>query len=200
MRSVKRYALPGRAEKELSVKIKKMFLDMGAESAFEPIVAAGKNSAYPHYISGASRIPRNGIVVVDIGCRFKGYCSDLTRVLFLGKIKEVLRRYYEAVATAGHLALEALKPGIAAGAVDNAARGFLEKAGFGGLFTHSTGHGIGIDVHEKPFISQKNAETLRSGMVVTIEPGIYRPGLGGIRIEDTVLVAENGYEILTKGV
>ncbi|MEW6041096.1 MAG: M24 family metallopeptidase, partial [Elusimicrobiota bacterium] len=197
---IKRIIKPGDWEMAVSDKIKKMFLEFGAESAFSPIVASSPNSAYPHHISTNKKIPENCHVLIDIGAKFRGYCSDLTRVIFLGKINFIYRRHYDNSIAAQHLSLKAIKPGVKTGEIDKAARSFFAKSGLKEHFIHSTGHGVGIEVHEKPQLLEGGKEKLSAGMVVTIEPGLYYPGTGGVRVEDTVLVTENGYEILTKGV
>jgi Xaa-Pro aminopeptidase len=199
MRAASGFIKPGESEVSVAARINRMFIEMDAEAAFPTIVAGGRNSAYPHHVNTGEKLPENGHVIVDLGCRYRGYCSDLTRVIFLGKISPIFRRYYDCVQSARKAVFKTLRPGVKTGDVDRAARAVLSRTGLGGLFIHSTGHGIGIEVHEKPSVSRGGADVLRPGMVLTIEPGVYRKGAGGIRIEDTVLITKNGCEILTKG-
>jgi Xaa-Pro aminopeptidase len=168
-------------------------------TAFETIVASGTCSAFPH--GGCSdKVIRNGdLVVVDIGAAYKSYCSDMTRTLTAGKASEKQKRLYEIVKQAQDRAFEALKPGAKAKDVDAAARQAIADAGYGEYFVHGLGHGVGLEVHEPPTLSPDSADTLAAGNVVTVEPGVYLVGYGGVRIEDTVLVGRDGAEKLTNG-
>jgi Xaa-Pro aminopeptidase len=168
-------------------------------TAFETIVASGACSAFPH--GGCSdRVIRNGdLVVVDIGAAYKGYCSDMTRTLAAGKASEKQKRLYEIVKRAQDRAFEALKPGAKARDVDAAARQTIADAGYSEYFVHGLGHGVGLEVHEPPTLSPDSEDVLAAGNVVTVEPGVYLVGYGGIRIEDTVLVGESGGKKLTSG-
>jgi Xaa-Pro aminopeptidase len=168
-------------------------------TAFETIVASGACSAFPH--GGCSdRVIRNGdLVVVDIGAAYKLYCSDMTRTLTAGKASEKQKRLYRIVKRAQDRAFEALKPGAKTKDIDAAARQAIADAGYGEFFVHGLGHGVGLEVHEPPTLSPDSADTVAAGNVVTIEPGVYLVGYGGIRIEDTALVGRDGGEKLTCG-
>jgi Xaa-Pro aminopeptidase len=170
----------------------------GAEGmSFETIVASGPRSAMPHGHAGPSRLPRNGFVTLDFGVILDGYCSDMTRTVHLGKVSRQGRFAYEAVLEAQQTAVEAVLPGATCGEVDEAARGVLRKARLDEYFTHSTGHGVGIEIHEPPRIAKDQETVLVPGMVVTIEPGIYIAGKFGIRIEDMVVVTKGAPRVIT---
>ena len=170
----------------------------GAEGmSFDTIVATGLRWALPHGRASSQPLPSNGFIIIDWGVILAGYCSDLTRTVHIGSAPPKRKRMYQAVKDAQQASLEALRPGVASGKVDQAGRKVLEKAGFGMYFTHSTGHGVGLEVHEAPRLAKHSKETLTPGMIVTIEPGIYIPDEGGVRIEDMALITESGYEILT---
>ena len=170
----------------------------GAEKmSFDTIVAAGVRSALPHGVASSHAIPAGGFVILDYGVILAGYCSDMTRTVHVGRTPAAHRRMYEAVLEAQLASVEAVGPGVETGAVDKAGRQALKKAGFEAYFTHSTGHGVGLEIHESPRLARGQKQKLEPGMVVTVEPGIYIPGQGGVRIEDMVLVTETGKEILT---
>ena len=170
---------------------------LGAEMAFSTIVASGPRSSLPHGRASQAAVPARGFVVCDYGVILAGYCSDMTRTLHVGRPPKQARRVYEAVREAQQAALDAVKPGTTVGEVDRAARKLLRRLNLAMFFTHSTGHGVGLEIHEAPRIAADQEETLRPGMVITIEPGVYLPGECGVRIEDTVVVTDSGYEILT---
>ena len=171
---------------------------LGAEQmAFSTIIAGGSRSALPHGRASWARLPARGFVVCDFGVILAGYCSDMTRTLHLGRPGVEARAAYEAVKEAQQAAINALRPGSTLGEVDRAARKLLYNRRLGKQFTHSTGHGLGLEIHEAPRVAAGQNEILRSGMVITIEPGVYLPGKFGVSIEDTVVVTENGCEILT---
>lgn len=174
-----------------------MQADGAQEVAFRPIVASGPNASLPHYEPGMAAITRGVGVLIDWGARVDGYVSDLTRVLWPGSIPPQWVKAYEVVRAAHAKAIAAIRPGVRASAVDRAARRHIDETGFKGRFTHSVGHGIGLQVHESPGLRRKATERLQPGMVVTIEPGVYLPGEGGIRIEDDVLVTATGCEVLS---
>lgn len=189
---------PGTRESEVAGRLEFAARQAGAEGmSFETIVAGGKRSALPHGRATAQALPRRGFVVVDSGVILRGYCSDMTRTVHLGRARREERRWYAAVLEAQLAAIAAVEPGTTAGAVDEAGRSVLRRAKLDRYFTHSTGHGVGLEIHEPPRIGKAQAEELRPGMVITIEPGIYVPGQGGIRIEDMVLVTKRGCEVLT---
>jgi Xaa-Pro aminopeptidase len=165
--------------------------------SFPTIIAAGARSALPHGRASTQLIPSGAFVVCDFGVILSGYCSDQTRTVWVGSVPQDARRSYEAVREAQQAGIEAVRPGIAVGEVDAAARKVLKKAGLGRYFTHSTGHGVGLEIHESPRVAAGQTEVLIPGMVITIEPGVYFPGKWGVRIEDMVAVTTGGCEILT---
>ncbi|HZU08804.1 MAG TPA: Xaa-Pro peptidase family protein [Pseudacidobacterium sp.] len=189
---------PGVPEVELAATLEFFSRSLGADGmSFETIVASGKRSAFPHGRATAEKLPRKGFVTLDFGVILNGYCSDMTRTVYLGKAGREERSAYEAVLEAQEAAVAAVRPGATCGDVDEAARQVLRKAGLAKYFTHSTGHGVGIEIHEPPRVAAKQEQVLTQGMVITIEPGIYIEGKFGIRIEDMVAVTESGASILT---
>ena len=202
---------PGVAENLIAAEIEYLARRMGAEGmAFETIVASGKRSAMPHGRASQKSIEYGGFVVLDFGVILAGYCSDMTRTVYVGCPNKKEERIYNAVLMAQLAGIKAVKAGIETWKVDYEARKILDKYGLSRYFNHSTGHGVGIEIHEPPGIRTKTisvvkhnksgkakSECLEAGMIVTIEPGVYIPGYGGVRIEDMVLVTENGYEVLT---
>lgn len=189
---------PGMRESDLAAELEYQQRKKGASGpAFETIVASGPRTALPHAHPTEARLDPNILVLIDMGASRGGYASDMTRMLHLGRPSAKVRGWYQAVLEAQLAALDSIRAGVTAGSVDRAAREVLKAKGFGELFTHSTGHGLGLEIHEMPGIRSKDKTTLRPGMAITVEPGIYIPGEGGIRIEDTVVVTQNGCEILT---
>jgi Xaa-Pro aminopeptidase len=189
---------PGLSELQLAAEIEYAIkLKRGSGPSFETIVAAGPRSAWAHARPSGKLLGKNELVVLDHGAILRGYCSDLTRTVYLGQAPEKIRRMYDAVLEAQQAAKNAVAPGVKAGEVDAAARLSLKRHGLAEYFTHSTGHGLGIEVHEMPRLARGEETTLDEGMVITIEPGVYVEGLGGIRIEDDVVVTSNGAEDLT---
>jgi len=189
---------PGVKETEVAAELEFAARRAGAEAmSFETIVASGSRSAMPHGVATAIPIPERGFVVLDFGVILHGYCSDMTRTVYVGKSSAGERRMYEAVREAQEAAIHAVRAGVASGQVDRAARSLLQRAGLARHFTHSTGHGVGLEIHEPPRIARGQQEPLRAGMTVTIEPGAYVAEKGGVRIEDMVLVTETGCEVLT---
>ena len=188
----------GRTERELAWRMDELFHELGADApAFETIVAAGANGAIPHADPGERTIGENTTIVIDAGAAVDGYCSDCTRTFATGELPDQLRRAYD-VCLQGQLAgLEATRAGVSGVDADKASRDVIAEAGFGEKFGHGLGHGVGIDVHEAPRLAQTSSDTLEARNVVTIEPGIYLEGTGGIRIEDLVVVTEDGPEVLT---
>src|SRR6201996_2040593 len=188
----------GETENEIALVMELEARRAGAEAmSFETIVASGKRSVLPHGRASAAKLPRRGFVTLDFGVLLDGYCSDMTRTVHLGKATRRERDVYDAVLMAQGAAVAAVRPGTTCEAVDEAARGLLRKAKLAKWFTHSTGHGVGLEIHEGPRIAMKQGQVLEPGMVVTIEPGVYLPGEFGVRIEDMVLVTEHGGEVLT---
>jgi Xaa-Pro aminopeptidase len=199
---------PGVTESSIAAELEYMCRRLGAEGmSFDTIVAAGKRSALPHGKASNLPIPPSGFVILDFGVILGGYCSDMTRTVHVGRPNQASRRMYQAVLEAQLAGIKAVKAGVETAKVDHAARKVLEKAGLGEYFTHSTGHGVGLEIHEgpglrrtapkAPKVDSGKPERLEPGMVVTIEPGVYVPGKGGVRIEDMVLVTATGCDVLT---
>ena len=189
---------PGIAEFEVAAELEHQARLMGAEGmSFDTIVASGVRSALPHGRATAARLPRRGFLTLDFGIIHKGYCSDMTRTVYLGQPRAGERNAYHAVLEAQEVAVAAVTAGALCGEVDEAARSVLRRAGFAEAFTHSTGHGVGLEIHESPRIGVGQVTRLLPGMVVTIEPGIYLAGQFGVRIEDMVAVTRNGGQVLT---
>jgi Xaa-Pro aminopeptidase len=189
---------PDWTENRLAAQIDFEMRRLGAEgNAFESIVAAGPRSALPHARPTGERLGSNRLLLVDIGAMQEGYSSDMTRVVHLGAPGMKAKRLYKAVLEAQLAAIAAVREGVFAASVDRAARLLLKKQGFDRFFVHSTGHGLGLEIHEAPRIGAREKTRLRAGMVITIEPGAYLNDFGGVRIEDTVAVTAGGCEILT---
>jgi Xaa-Pro aminopeptidase len=188
------------SEKRLADDLEAAMRRLGATgSSFPPIVAVGRNAALPHYQPGDSvRLGENDFTLIDWGASGRPYKSDLTRVVVTGKVSSRFEEVYRIVLSAQERALEAIHPGVSAHVVDNAARSVIDAGGYGPYFDHGLGHGLGREIHEAPRIRQGSETRLQPGMVVTIEPGIYLPGWGGIRIEDDVLVTPDGCEVLSR--
>lgn len=189
---------PGVREVEVAAEMELEARRGGAdEMSFPTIIASGARSALPHGRASTQAIARDSFVVCDFGVILSGYCSDQTRTVWVGKVSDEARQGYEAVREAQQAAVNAVRPGIMVGEVDSAARKSLQKAGLGRHFTHSTGHGVGLEIHESPRVANGQRDVLQPGMVITIEPGIYFPGKWGVRIEDMVVVTAGGCEVLT---
>jgi Xaa-Pro aminopeptidase len=189
---------PGIKEVEVAAEMELAARRGGAEAmSFDTIIAAGTRSALPHGRASTQVIPSGAFVVCDFGVILSGYCSDQTRTVWVGKPSADARHAYESVRNAQQAAIEAVRPGIAVGEVDAAARKVLKKAGLGRYFTHSIGHGVGLEIHESPRVASGQQEILAPGMIITIEPGVYFPGKWGVRIEDMVAVTAGGCEVLT---
>jgi Xaa-Pro aminopeptidase len=194
----RRILRPGMTELDLAGEIERDFKRQGAAGpSFETIVASGERSAWPHAHPTSKTIARNELVVLDQGAILRGYCSDMTRTVFVGKAPRRVRSLYQAVLDALEAGKAAAKPGVKTQDVDAAARNVLRRAGLGRYFTHSTGHGIGLEIHEAPRIGKGDDTVLAEGMAVTVEPGVYIEGLGGIRIEDDIVISARGAEELT---
>ncbi|MEX2645127.1 MAG: Xaa-Pro peptidase family protein [Gaiellaceae bacterium] len=187
----------GLTEVEVAVTLAELIAAAGARVPFQPIVAAGANGAKPHTTAGDRRLERGNIVVADASATDGGYFADITRCFVVGSPSSEQRSVYEIVRRAQEAALEALRPGASGGRVDRAARDVIETHGYGPYFVHRTGHGLGVEVHEAPFLAPGSETVLEEGMVVTVEPGIYLPGSFGIRLEDDAVVTANGCELLT---
>jgi Xaa-Pro aminopeptidase len=188
----------GRTETELVWWIESAMHELGADgAAFPPIVAAGANGALPHANPGARTIEAGQTVVVDAAAKVDGYHSDCTRTFATGPLPDQLARSYEACLEGQLAGLEETRAGRLGRDVDAVARRVIEQAGFGELFAHGLGHGVGMEIHEQPAMRPESEDVLAADGVVTVEPGIYHPGLGGIRIEDLVIIGNNGPEVLT---
>ncbi len=189
---------PGLSEYEVAAFLEYRMRALGADGvSFPSIVATDANASLPHAVPGKKKIKAGGIVLIDWGAKWGGYCSDLTRVVAVGKMKPKMREIYQIVLDAQMAAIEAIRPGKRLGDIDAIARRVIDKAGYGERFGHSLGHGIGLDIHEQPVLAGKAKGELEPGHVVTVEPGIYLPGVGGVRIEDDVLVTPKGHKVLS---
>ena len=189
----------GLTEREVAAEIEYEMRRNGSDGvAFDTIVSSGPNSAYPHGGCGDRVIEKGDLVIIDIGARYRDYCSDLTRTFIIGNPSSKQSRIYETVRRAQDLAVKSAQAGVEAREVDRVARDCISKAGYGDYFVHSLGHGVGLDIHEPPTLSPKSKDVLVECNVVTIEPGVYIPGFGGVRIEDTVLILKDGVEKLTE--
>lgn len=189
---------PRRSEKEICRQIKMFALELGVdELAFPPIVASGGGSAIPHYEPTDKKIEKGELLILDFGVKWDSYCSDMTRTLMIGKADAKVRRVYNTIRKAQQLGVNSLKPGVKAKEVDGRVRTFLAEKGYKREFLHNLGHGLGLQIHEPPLLSPQSSVRIKPGMLLTVEPGVYIRGFGGIRIEDTVLVKEDGAEPLT---
>ena len=199
MEAVRENLKAGIREHEVAAEAAFAMMRNSAEDlAFSTIVASGPRSAYPHARATERKIQKGDLVAVDLGASFKGYKSDITRTFVIGKPTEEQERIYETVLQAHEAAFPEIRDGAEGRHVDNVARAIIEDAGYGERFVHSLGHGVGLEVHEPPSLSKTSKDTLRAGNVVTDEPGIYIPGFGGVRVEDTVLMTDSGPVRLTK--
>ncbi len=188
----------GVTEEELAIELELFWRKAGGERvAFAPHVAFGENSAYPHHHAGKRPLKQGDLVLIDIGVVLNHYNSDMTRVVFFGEPDPELQKIFHIVHQAQLKALEICKPGTLIADLDQAARSHIASKGYGEFFLHSLGHGVGLDIHEAPGIRKNGEGILKEGMVITIEPGIYLSGTGGVRLEDTVVVTSNGFENLT---
>jgi Xaa-Pro aminopeptidase len=166
--------------------------------SFNTIVASGTRSAFPHGVASSKVIEPDDIITIDFGIMYQGYCTDMTRTLFLGKANPKLVEIYNTVLEANELAILACKPNVTGEEIDRVARDYIESKGYGQYFIHGTGHSLGLEIHEAPYVRKGAKTLLQPGMLVTIEPGIYIEGLGGVRIEDVVLITDDSAEVLTK--
>ncbi|OPY57521.1 MAG: putative peptidase [Pelotomaculum sp. PtaU1.Bin035] len=190
---------PGVSEREVALQLEYSMRSMGAGGvAFNIIVASGPRSALPHGVASSRLLRKKDLVTMDFGSIYRGYHSDITRTVVLGKPEPRQKEIYSIVLEAQLRAIGAIRPGVRASDVDRAARDIIAGKGYGERFGHGTGHGLGLNIHEKPKLSINDNTILQAGMVVTVEPGIYLPDWGGVRIEDTVVVEESGCRVLTK--
>ncbi|MFG6494225.1 Xaa-Pro peptidase family protein [Fictibacillus sp. UD] len=189
---------PGLTEREVSNELEFFMRKNGAaSSSFDIIVASGYRSALPHGVASDKKIETGELVTLDFGAYYKGYCSDITRTVAIGNVSDELKEIYQVVYEAQMLGMKGIKPGMTGKEADALTRDYITSKGFGDNFGHSTGHGIGLDVHEGPALSMKSDTILEPGMLVTVEPGIYVSGIGGVRIEDDALITKDGNESLT---
>lgn len=190
---------PGRTEREIANELDYEMRRLGADApSFETIVASGPRAALPHARPTDKILESGETVIVDFGCQRDGYCSDETCTLSLGEAKGEMKRIYGVVQAAKQKGIGAVKAGLPVQELDMIVRGFVEEAGYGEFFRHGTGHGIGVAVHEFPAVTNRSQGLLEESMIITVEPGIYIPHVGGVRLEDMVLVTENGGEVLTR--
>jgi len=194
---IKKELKAGMTELDIHYRILELFAKTKVQESFTPIVAGGKNSANPHHASSNYKIKENDSIMMDIGCIYNGYCSDLTRTYFLGKINTKFMKIWDIVKASQNAVLNAVKAGLPLAWADKTARDIIEQAGYRDNFIHTTGHGVGIEIHEMPSLAANAEGVFLTSMAVTVEPGIYIPGKFGIRIEDTILITDNGCEVLT---
>lgn len=197
-KEISRKIKPGRSELEIAKNIEESIRKKGFRRSFKTIVASGANTAMPHAKPTARRIKKNDAVMVDFGIVFKGYCSDLTRMIMIGNQSPERLRLYKAVKDAQNFAIKTLRPGIKISGFVTEVNDRMRKKGLGQYIMHSLGHGVGKKIHEAPKLSEKNKRAFKSGMVVTIEPGLYKKGLGGARKEDMIEITNSGARVLTK--
>lgn len=189
---------PGLAEKEIALELEYFMRRSGADkNAFDFIVASGTRSSLPHGVASEKLLQRGELLTLDFGCVYENYCSDITRTVALGNVDSQLAHIYEIVRQAQQAALQTLRPGLKACEADKVARDIIVCHGYGQYFGHGLGHGVGLAIHEEPRLAPSGNTVLEPGMIVTVEPGVYLPGLGGVRIEDTVLITAGGCERLT---
>lgn len=190
---------PGMTEREAAFFLEAEFRRLGAEGpSFETIVASGPNGSLPHAVPGIRKFRDGDLVIVDCGARYRGYCADITRTKVIGQAKPWQREIYSIVRQAQLMAIKAIAPGVAASEVDRVAREHIAEAGYGPYFGHGLGHGVGLVIHEAPSLSPRNGRELEPGQIVTVEPGIYLPGRGGVRLEQLVLVTGKGHRLLNR--
>lgn len=194
-----KFIKPELAELDIALELEFFMRKKGADKlSFESIVASGKRSSLPHGVASDKIVEAGDMITLDFGCVYKGYCSDMTRTIVLGKASDKQKEIYNIVLEAQKTALDAVKPGITGAELDAIARKIIGDKGYGQYFGHGLGHGVGLEVHELPRINARGDVPMEPGMIITIEPGIYIPDFGGVRIEDLVLVTESGYKVLSK--
>jgi Xaa-Pro dipeptidase len=195
---VMEWVQPGKTEREIAAELDRILMEAGSQGyAFSTLVQTGPNSAIPHNSVSDRALQEGEFLLIDFGGIRHGYPADITRTFCLGQPSDDMRQIYEAVLAANRAGVAACKPGVTAGEIDRVTRAVIEEAGYGEYFIHRTGHGLGLETHERPNITAGNAVTLEPGMVFTVEPGVYVPGLGGVRIEDDVHITESGADVLT---
>ena len=190
---------PGLTESDIALELEFFMRKKGASKlSFDSIVASGKRSSLPHGVASDKIVELGDMITLDFGCVYKGYCSDMTRTVVLGKADNRQREIYDTVLEAQVTSLEAVRPGITGAELDTIARDIINDSGYGQYFGHGLGHGVGLEVHELPHVNARGNVPMEPGMVITIEPGIYIPDFGGVRIEDLVSVTDSGYKVLSK--
>ncbi len=194
------YIRPGRTEREIALELEFFMRRYGATGiAFDVIAVSGKNSSMPHGVPGDKKVERGELLTMDFGALYNGYCADMTRTVAVGEISDEMRRVYRTVLAAQRAALEVIRPGVVCAEVDGVARRLIDEAGYEGCFGHGLGHSVGIEIHEDPGFRAGCLERTEPGMVITVEPGVYLEGRFGVRIEDLVVITEDGCENLTTG-
>lgn len=192
---------PGMSEIEAATRLEIFWKQKGAKGvSFDPIIAFGANSSMPHHRSGKTVLEQGMPILIDIGVHLDHYCSDMTRMVYLGEPAPEMAKIHDVAAKAQKAAIEMCRPGVRIGDLDLKAREIIDQAGFGPRFTHGLGHGVGLEIHEDPIVRNRPPHhdlLLEPGMVITIEPGIYFSGIGGVRIEDTLAITEDGHENFT---
>ena len=190
---------PGMTEKEIAARLNYLMVSAGAEkTAFDTIVASGPNGSMPHAVPGMRKVREGDFITMDFGCVYKGYCSDMTRTVALGRPSDEMRNVYDIVLQAQLAGIAAAKAGVTGAVIDGAARKVIQDAGYGSCFGHSFGHSLGIDIHEAPNAAPGNDKPMPDGAVVSAEPGIYLPGKFGVRIEDVMILRPDGAQVITK--
>lgn len=188
----------GMTEKQVAAWIEFLMKEEGADGfSFDTIAASGIHSAMPHAVPTEKKLEAGDFLTMDFGCRYHGYCSDMTRTVVIGSASDRQKQVYDTVLQAQQTALERIRPGMTGKEIDALARNVIDKAGYGSCFGHSLGHSVGLEIHEKPCFSLKEEKVIHPGMVITVEPGIYIENFGGVRIEDVVIITENGCENIT---
>ena len=190
---------PGMTEKEIAARLNYLMVSAGAEkTAFDTIVASGPNGSMPHAVPGMRKVREGDFITMDFGCVYKGYCSDMTRTVALGRPSDEMRNVYDIVLQAQLAGIAAARAGVTGAAIDGAARKVIQDAGYGSYFGHSFGHSLGIDIHEAPNAAPGNDKPMPDGAVISAEPGIYLPGKFGVRIEDVMILRPDGAQVITK--
>lgn len=190
---------PGMTEKEIAARLNYLMVAAGAEkTSFDTIVASGPNGSMPHAVPGMRKVREGDFITMDFGCVYKGYCSDMTRTVALGRPSDEMRNVYDIVLQAQLAGIAAARAGVTGAAIDGAARKVIQDAGYGAYFGHSFGHSLGIDIHEAPNAAPGNDKPMPDGAVISAEPGIYLPGRFGVRIEDVMILRPDGAQVITK--